>query len=39
MYTKLFYGITDALKKLDEAKEMLEKAQIEAEDIYIDDEN
>lgn len=35
MYTKLFNSITDAVETLEEVRENLKKAQIDAEEIYI----
>ena len=34
MYTKLFNAITDARKLIDEASQILDKAQQDAEEIY-----
>ena len=39
MYTKLFNAMTDAKKQLEEAFELLERAQIETEEMYISQEN
>lgn len=44
MYTKLFNAITDAIESIqhgnsDTAKEILIKAQIETEDIYISEDS
>jgi len=39
MYTKLFNAMTDAKKQLEKAFELLERAQIETEEMYISQEN
>lgn len=39
MYFKLFNSITDALKKINEAEEILKNAQVEAEEMYVANED
>ena len=38
MYTKLFNELTDILDQLEALKERIKKAQIEAEEMYINQE-
>lgn len=39
MYTKLFNAMTDAKTQLEKAFELLDQAQLEAEEMYISKEN